>query len=296
MQAAVMSYCLRGGLAEDKRSMEDILMFAHREEISAVEIYAGAWDTEGDVRKAAEAIRPTAERLGVALPALGSGTRLGHIDSSREANMALLKAEVEACALIGGHVMTLPIVDGQPVAKDKANSIVGIRFEQMLPELVAQLHELSDHAARFHVDLAVLNHCFLVYLGWHQKWLTLLANRENVGACVDPGNYLHYGHENPEPVCVALASMAKMARAGNVMPTPEAEVIDQFRQKGQFNPWQAAPFDAGVIDQAACYRALAQGGFDGVVSLKTAGSHPDGAAAAIRASWQGLKRAVAKAV
>jgi sugar phosphate isomerase/epimerase len=235
-----------------------------------------------------------ADDLGVGMPVMGSGTRLGHLDGSRESNMAQLKAEVEACAILGGNVMTLPIVDGQPVPVDKPNAIVGVRFEQMLPELVAQLQELADHALKFNVELAVLNHCFLVYLGWHQKWLTLLSERENVGACVDPGNYLHYGHEEPEAVCRELGGMAKMARAGNVAPTPQADVIEQFKIDGRFQPWQAAPFDTGVIDQVACYQALANGGFGGVVSLKTAGNHPDGPLAAIRHSWQALNNAVKK--
>lgn len=294
MRAAVMSYCLRGALAEDQRSMDNVIRFAAKEEIRDVEIYVGGWDIDGDIRTAAEEIKSLADGLGVRFPAMGSGTRLGHVDASRQENMNQLKAEVEACAMLGGSVMTLPIVDGQPVPIDKPNAIVGIRFEQMLPELVAQLQELGEHASQFNVDLAVLNHCFLVYLGWHQKWLTLLTGRENVGACVDPGNYLHYGHEAPEPVCQMLAGMAKMVRAGNVMPTPDKDVVAQFQADGKFQPWQATSFDAGVIDQVACYQALADGGFDGVVSLKTAGSHAEGPAEAVRQSWQGLKNAISK--
>jgi sugar phosphate isomerase/epimerase len=294
MQAAVMSYCLRGALADDQRTMDDIITFAAKEEIFDVEIYVGGWDVEGDIRNAAEALKPLVDNLGVRLPAMGSGTRLGYLDASKDENMAQLKSQVEACAILGGSVMTLPIIDGQPVSMEKPNAVVGIRFEQMLPELVAQLEELGEHASKFNVDLAVLNHCFLVYLGWHQKWLTLLTGRENVGACVDPGNYLHYGHEAPEPVCDMLAGMTKMVRAGNVMSTPDEDVIAQFKVDGKFQPWQATSFDEGVIDQVACYRALAKGGFNGVVSLKTTGSHVDGPVAAIRQSWQGLKKAIAK--
>ncbi|MBT4137596.1 MAG: sugar phosphate isomerase/epimerase, partial [Candidatus Latescibacteria bacterium] len=163
MQAAVMSYCLRGALADDQRTMDDIITFAAKEEIFDVEIYVGGWDVEGDIRNAAEALKPLVDNLGVRLPAMGSGTRLGHLDASKDENMAQLKSQVEACALLGGSVMTLPIIDGQPVSMEKPNAVVGIRFEQMLPELVAQLEELGEHASKFNVDLAVLNHCFMVY-------------------------------------------------------------------------------------------------------------------------------------
>lgn len=294
MQAAIMSYCLRGALPEDRRSMDEIVKLAAKEEILCLEIYTGGWDVGGDIRKAAEGLKLLSNDLEVAMPVMGSGTRLGHIDASREKNMAELKAEVEACAILGGTVMTLPIVDGQPVSIDKPNALVGIRFEQMLPELVAQLQELADYAKPFNVELAILNHCFLVYLGWHQKWLTLLSERDNVGACVDPGNYLHYGHQDPEPVCRELGRFAKMVRAGNVLPMLEADVIEQFKNEGSFQPWQAASFDEGVIDQVACYQALADGGYEGVVSLKTAGSHPNGPLEAIRHSWQALNRSLSQ--
>ena len=85
-----------------------------------------------------------------------------------------------------------------------------------------------------------------------------------------------------------------MVRAGNVAPTPDLEVIAQFKADGRFQPWRAAPFDGGVIDQVACYQALAECGFDGVVSLKTAGNHADGPLAAIRHSWRALNDAVKK--
>jgi sugar phosphate isomerase/epimerase len=292
MQAAVMSYCLRGALPEDQRSMEEIVKLAAKEEIFCLEIYTGGWDVDGDMCKAAEGLKALAEDLGISMPVMGSGTRLGHIDASRGKNMAQLKAEVETCAILGGTVMTLPIVDGQPVPTNKPSAIVGLRFEQMLPELVAQLQELADYAKTFQVELAVLNHCFLVYLGWHQKWLTLLSERDNVGACVDPGNYLHYGHQDPEPVCRELGRLTKMVRAGNVLPKLDEDVIAQFKRDGQFQPWQAVSFDEGMIDQVACYQALSDGGYDGVVSLKTAGTHPNGSLDAIRHSWQSLNKAL----
>lgn len=288
MQAAVMSYCLKNALPEGGQTLEDMLRLAAQEGIEHVEVYAGAWEVDGDIRKAAEGLRQVADDTGVRLPVMGSGTRLGNLGNERDVCLDLLKRESEACAILGGTVMTLPIVDGQPVPPDQENARVGVRFERMLPELVAQLQELADHAANHGVELAVLNHCFLVYLGWHQKWLTLLTERANVGACVDPGNYLHYGHEDPVAVCRELAGMTKMVRAGNVAPVAEEEVIAQFKDVGEFRPWGAAPFDNGVIDQEACYRYLAEGGYTGFLSLKTAGPSPDGPLAAIRHSWQAL--------
>ena len=292
MQASIMSFCLKNACAADA-SMHDVLKLAAEEGIGNVEVYAGGWDFDGDVRQAAEALRKVADDVGVSLPTMGSGTRLGHLSAERETCMATLRAEAEACAVLGGSVMTLPIVDGQPIAPDQPNATVGVRFERMLPELVAQLQELADHASNFGVELAVLNHCFLVYLSWHQKWLAILCERANVGACVDPGNYLHYGHQEPVGACEELAPYAKMARAGGIVRVSEDDVIAGFADSGNFRPWAATLFDEGDIDQAACYDALARGGFDGYVSLKTAGNSPDGPLVAIRHSWKKLEEAIA---
>lgn len=294
MKAAVMSYCLRNALPENERAMEDLLTLAAREGMENVEVYIGGWEVDGDIRKAAEALRKVADGLGVKVPVMGSGTRLGHLGAAREVHLSTLKREVEVCAILGGSAMTLPIVDGQPVPPDQPKATVGVRFERMLPELVGQLQELGDHAAAHKVDLAVLNHCFLVYLSWHQKWLAALSERANVGACVDPGNYLHYGHQDPVGACRELAGYAKMARAGGVAPVPDAEIRARFKEKGEFQPWTATLFDRGDFDQAACYGALAEGGYRGYVSLKTAGPSPDGPLAAIRHSWRALVAVVGK--
>jgi sugar phosphate isomerase/epimerase len=202
--------------------------------------------------------------------------------------MDRLKEEVEACAILGAKVLTFPVVDGQPIDPERPGAETGVRFEQMLPALVAQYQELADHAAGSGVELAVLNHCFLVYLGWHQKWMVRLTERKNAGACVDPGNYLHYGHEDPVGVCRELAAVTKMVRAGDVAPVPEDEVVAGFKENGSFGPWRGVTFGQGVIDQEACYRHLAEGGYEGVVSLKTGGSSPEGPLAAIKESWRKL--------
>ncbi len=284
----MMSYCLRSALDANNRSMDRIVALASDEGIGTLELYGGGWEVEGDLRKAAEELRRQADDRGVELPVYGSGTRLGSIGPNREPNMKQLKLEAEVCSILGATVMTYPVVDGQPVPIDKPGAEVGIRFEKMLPVLVEQVQELADHASGFGVDIAVLNHCFLVYLGWHQAWLTRLAKRSNAGVCVDPGNYLHYGHQDPVDVCRELSGMTKMVRAGDVARKPDEEVVAAFEASGEFSPWGAAPLDAGVIDQMACYRNLAAGGYDGVVSLKSPGPSPDGPLAAIRLAWKTL--------
>ena len=301
MEPAIMSYCLQNALPEDEQTMERILYLAGKEDIENVEVYGGQWPFEGDVRKAAESLRKISDDAGVKLPVYGSGTRLGEVGPQRRSNMNLLKQEVEACAILGGTVLTFPVIDGQPVPPDQPSAPIGIRFERMLPALVEQVQELADHAARHDVEIAVLNHCFLVYLGWHQKWIVRLAERANAGACVDPGNYLHYGSQEPVGVCEELAQMAKMVRAGDVEPVPEEEVISVFKESGPFNLWRGAQFGEGIMDQDACYRNLAEGGYTGFVSLKTAGSSPEGARTAIRRSWKTLgdllrREAVARSV
>ena len=288
MQAAIMSYCLKNGLSEDNQTMENILQLAANEGIENVEIYAGGWHTEGDVRQAAESLRKIANDIDVKLPVYGSGNRLGHIGPQRQTCMDALKQEVEVCAILGSKVLTFPVIDGHPVPPNQPNAALGIRFENMLPTLVEQVQELADHAAQHGVEVAVLNHCFLVYLGWHQKWMIRLAERANAGACVDAGNYLHYGHQDPVGVCNELAGMAKMVRAGDVEPVSETEVVAEFKKTSQFRPWRATQFGEGIIDQEACYSQLAEGGYDGYVSLKTAGSSPEGPLAAIRQSWKAL--------
>ena len=57
--------------------------------------------------------------------------------------------------------------------------------------------------------------------------------------------------------------------------------------------WDDATLVAGFLPiglayHAAYYRSLKDAGFDGVVSLKTAGSSPDGPLVAVRQSWAAL--------
>jgi sugar phosphate isomerase/epimerase len=288
MQPAAMTYCLENALPDDERDAGDVLQFAAREGIECVEFYAGRWEVGGDRRRAAESVRGLADDAGVRIPAYGSGTRLGHLDHRRQQHLDELKIEVEACAILGGTVLAFPTVDAHPIPPDAPNATVGVHFERLLPDLVEQTQELADVAARHGVTIAVLNHCFVVDLSWRQRWLVELTDRENCGACVDPGNYLHYGHQDALEACNDIAGAAKMVRAGDVTRTPVADVKTAFGETGAFQPWGAASFGEGIIDQEACYRSLKDAGFDGVVSLKTAGASPDGPLAAVRQSWAAL--------
>ena len=283
-----MTYCLEGALPDGERGLDNVLRLAAREGMECVEFYAGQWEPDGDRRRAAEMLRNVADEAGVRMPAYGSGTRLGNLGPQRDTCLAELKTEVECCAILGGTVLTFPTVDAHPVPPNRPDATVGVYFERLLPELVEQTQELADFAAQHGVTIAALNHCFVVYLSWHQRWLVELVGRDNFGAGVDPGNYLHYGHQNAVEACDDLASVAKMARAGDVARTPVAAVKTAFAETGAFQPWHAAPFGEGLIDQEACYRSLKASGFDGVVSLKTAGSSPDGPLAAVRTSWAAL--------
>ena len=288
MQPAIMTYCLESALPEGERGVADVLRLAAREGMERVEFYAGRWEVDGDRRRAAESVRKLADEAGVRMPAYGSGTRLGHLGEQRAACLDELRIEVEACAILGGTVLSFPIVDAHPIAPDRPDAAVGVYFERLLPDLVEQAQELADFAARHGVTIAILNHCFVVYLSWHQKWLVELTGRENCGACADPGNYLHYGHQDAVEACHDVASVTKVVRAGDVERTPTADVKAAFAETGAFSPWRAASFGEGLIDQEACYRSLKDAGFDGVVSLKTAGSSPEGPLAAVRQSWAAL--------
>ena len=294
MEAAIMSYCLKNALPKGEQDLEAILRLAG-EEGFAVEVYGGIWQVEGDRRKAAEEVRKLADAAGVRMPVYGSGTRLGFLNPEKRAeSMAALKEEVEICKILGGNAVTFPIIDAQPVPPDRPGADQGLHFGRVLPALVEQAGELADFAAGHGVDLAVLNHCFVCYLSWHQKWIAKLADRPNLGACVDPGNYRHYGCEDPVSACRTLQGYAKMARAGDAVTMPEEETVAGFRNNGQLSFYRSTIFGEGEIDQAACYRLLKEGGFDGVVSLKTGGPSDAGPLDAIRRSMANLKKLLAE--
>jgi sugar phosphate isomerase/epimerase len=289
MDAVIMTYCLKNALPEQNPDVEDVVRLAGAEGFD-LEIYGGRWDPEEDPRKAAEATRKVAEASGVRLPAYGSGTRLGHPDPVKSAEqIAALKVDVEVCEILGAGVVTFPIIDCQPVSPDRPDAGQGMYFEKVLPFIVDQAREVADFAQDRGVGLAVVNHCFLCYLAWHQKWISRLSDRPNLGAGVDPGNYLHYGHEDPVSACGQVGNYAKMARAGDMVTRPEEETEAAFRSEGRLPFFEPVVFGTGEIDQRGCYSNLKAAGFDGVVSLKSAGRSEGGPLEAIRESMENLK-------
>jgi sugar phosphate isomerase/epimerase len=288
MDAVIMTYCLKNALSEKDPSMGDVIRLAGAEGFG-VEVYGGGWNPDEDLRNAAESAVKVAESSGVRMPAYGSGTRLGHPDPRKSEDlMAGLKIDVEVCEILGAGVLTFPIIDCQPVPPDRPDADQGMYFDRVLPFIVDQAQEISGFAAERGVDLAVVNHCFLCYLGWHQKWICKLTDRPNFGAGVDPGNYLHYGHEEPASACELVGKWAKMARAGDVVTRPEEETEAAFKSEGRLPFFQPVVFGQGEIDQKACYSGLKRAGFDGVVSLKSAGRSEGGPLEAIRESMESL--------
>ena len=291
MQAAIMTYCLKNGLAEGQDDMASIVRLAGAEGFDLLEVNGGGWRPDQDLRAAAESLREVGNAEGVLFPVYGSGTRLGHPDAGKSgAAMSHLKTEIEVCGILGAAVLTLPIIDAQPLPPDRPEADQGLHFERLLPFILDQAVELADFAAGHSVEIAVLNHCFVCYLSWHQKWIARLTDRANLGACVDPGNYLHYGREDPVSACRALQGCAKMARAGDMVGLAEEQTVASYRENGRLRFSETRVFGEGEMDQVACYRQLKEGGFEGVVSLKTAGPSDAGPLDAIRRSMTNLRK------
>ena len=289
MDAVIMTYCLKNALPDEDPSMEDVLRLAGAEGFD-VEIYGGRWTPSEDLRTAAESARKVAEASGGSVPAYGSGTRLGHPDPQTGSDlMSKLKVDVEVCRILGANVLTFPIIDCQPVSPDRPGADQGLYFEKALPYIIDQAREISEYASGHEVDLAVVNHCFLCYLGWHQKWSSKITDRPNFGAGVDPGNYLHYGHEDAVSACQLVGDWAKMARAGDMVTRPEEETLVSFESNGRLPFFQAVVFGEGAIDQKGCYTNLKDAGGDGVGSLNSDGRAEDGPREAIRRSMSNLR-------
>jgi sugar phosphate isomerase/epimerase len=296
MQIAVMGHCLNALLPSDQRSVEDRVRVAAETGITHVEPFGGTWPAEVDPRRTAEVVRQEGDRRGVAFPAFGSNTRLGEpgvgaglvpaprAGTSLAPTLAVLKREVDACQILGATVLTTAAIDAQPVTTDAAAGF-GLPFERAIGGLLEPLRELAEYAAERGVRIAVLNHCALVYLSWHQEWLIRLADHPAAGAAVDPGNYLYYGGEDPLEATRRLASHAALVRIGDWRPRTEAAVREEFARSGRLSLWESAPLGEGVVDHGRCLHLLRTAGYQGVVSLKSPGPPiPD--------AHQALRRAV----
>jgi len=294
MQIAVMGHCLNALLPPDQRSIENRVRAAADAGIAQVEPFGGTWPAEVDPRRTAEVVRQEGDRRGVSFPAFGSNTRLGEPGERGAVSLAALKREVDACQILGARVLTTAAIDAQPVTPD-ASVGFGVPFEGAIGGLLGPLRELAEYAEARGVRIAVLNHCALVYLSWHQEWLIRLADHPAAGAAVDPGNYLYYGCEAPEEATRRLAAHAAMIRIGDWRPRPEEAVREEFARSGRLSLWESAPLGEGVVDHLRCLQLLRAAGYDGVVSLKSPGPPIPDAAAALRQALDRLRRWVEEA-
>jgi sugar phosphate isomerase/epimerase len=286
MQITVMGHCLNALLPPDQRAVEDRVRVAAETGIAYVEPFGGTWPADVDPRQTAERVRREGERRGVAFPAFGSNTRLGPAGDGGRAALETLKRELEACQILGAGVLTTAAIDAPPV---DAASGVSLPFERAIGGLLEPLRELAEYAAERGVRIAVLNHCALVYLSWHQEWLVRLADHPAAGAAVDPGNYLYYGGEAPEEATRRLASHAALVRIGDWRPRSEAAVREEFARSGRLSLWESAPLGEGVVDHVRCLQLLRATGYDGIVSLKSPGPPIPDAPEALRRALDRLR-------
>jgi sugar phosphate isomerase/epimerase len=293
MQIAVMGHCLNALLPTEERTPESRVRAAAEAGIIQVEPFGGTWPAEVDCRQTAEVVRREGDRLGVSFPVYGSNTRFGETGEwgqrgmSARGSLAALKRELEACQILGARVLTTAAIDVQPV---ESRSGLGIPFERAIGGLRESLRELAAEAAARGVRIAVLNHCALVYLSWHQEWLVRLADHPAVGAAVDPGNYLYYGSEDPVEATRRLATHAAIVRIGDWRPRSEAAVREEFQRSGRLSLWESVPLGEGVVDHVRCLRLLRDAGYDGVVSLKSPGPPVPDAATALRRAVERLRQ------
>lgn len=300
MQIAVMGHCLNTLLPANERTLENRVRAAADAGIAHVEPFGGTWPVDVDPRQTAERVRREGERRGVSFPAFGSNTRLGDrgvgaglvpargAGTSPAPTLAALKREVEACQILGATVLTTAAIDAQPVTPAAAAGF-GLPFERAIGGLLEPLRELAEYAAERGVRIAVLNHCALVYLSWHQEWLIRLAGHPAAGAAVDPGNYLYYGCEAPEEATRRLAPHAAMLRIGDWRPRAEAAVREEFARSGRLSLWESAPLGEGVVDHLRCLQLLREADYKGMVSLKSPGPPIPDAAAALRRALDRLR-------
>jgi len=278
VHVAVMGHCLNALLPEGERTIEGRVRAAAEAGIAAVEPFGGVWPAGEDCRRTAERVRAEGGRQGVRFPAYGSNLRLGD-----PAALPGLLHEVEACAILGARVMTIAILDAQPVTPE-AQPGFGLPFERSLGLLVPPLAQLAGAAAAHGVRVGVLSHGALVFLSWHQEWLARLVDHPAVGVTTDPGNCLFYGGEDPEAAARRLAARTLLVRAGDWRPRPEAAVREEFARGRRLAPWESTPLGEGEVDHRRCLAILRAAGFDGIVSLKSPGPPlPDARTALLRA-------------
>jgi sugar phosphate isomerase/epimerase len=300
LKSGIMTYCLKNALPDSERNIENLIRLAAEEGFD-LEVYSPDLEQgDEDIRKLAGSARKLADECGVEILSFGTGARIGNVHPERAAeSMETLKESLEVAEILGAEVISFAAIDSQPVPPNQPKAQFGMRFDRALPYIVEQMQELADEAAGRDLNIALVNHCFLVYLGIHQHWISLLTDRPNAGACVDPGNYLFYtyGSEDPVRETKLAAKYAKLVRAGDWAVAPDDEIVKRYRSpkgqdRGVFN-CAGAIFGQGEVDHETCFRILADAGYDGFVSLKVGGTSEAGLLDAIRTSMKNLSEMLA---
>ena len=271
VKIGAMSICLQPLLAGEVPTGERLLRAAAEVGVDGVEFYETHWGADPRDVDGAAALKKLAAEWGVEIFAVGSGTRLGYGDARRQQAVVTLKNQIRAAAAVGAQVVTFPAIDSQPVPEGRTAEAGGLHFAQGVGPLIEQVQELAEFAAGYNVRLALLNHCFFVGASWHQEWVVKLADRPEVGTCLDPGNYLYYECEDPVSATRRLAGTVCNVRLGDWVRRGDREVIEAFRSEGRLGIWAPAVFGEGAVDHGACLQVLHESGYEGYLTMKSVG-------------------------
>lgn len=296
-----MTYCLKNALPESERSMDSLIRVAAEEGFDLEVYYPDLEQGDENVLKLAESARKLADECGVRIFSLGMGARIGDVNPELAAqNMKELKKNLKVADILGAEVVCFAAIDSQPVPPDQPEAQFGMMFDRTLPAMIEQMQEVADEASGLGINTALLNHCFHIFLGIHQRWISLLTDRPNAGACVDPGNYVYYTYASEDPVneTKVCAEHAKLVRAGDWAVAPDHEIVERYRSaprgRGQLFNCSGAVLGEGEVDHESCFKALADAGYDGFVSLKVGGTSEAGPLEAIRTSMKNLSEMLAR--
>lgn len=282
-----------GRSIDGDRTPERILREAARLGLEGVEFYESDWGGFPGDLEAAPALAETAAAAGVRLFAIGSAARLGYHDGRAEKAMATLRRQVDAAAAVGARVVTFAAIDSQPLPAGRDPSEGGLPFAGAAGPLVRQMRELAEYGGEREVQVALLNHGSFACTSWHQEWVVRLAGAANAGACLDPGNYLYYEGEDPVAATRRLRGRVAAVRLGDWRLRERDLVAAEFAAEGRLDPWEAAVFGEGEVDHGACLRILRESGWDGWLSIKSAGSSPLGPDHALRRSLDKVRELAA---
>ena len=282
-----------GRSIDGERTPERILREAARLGLDGVEFYESDWGgAPGDV-EAAPALAETAAGAGVRLFAIGSAARLGYHDGRAAEAMATLRRQIDVAAAVGARVVTFAAIDTQPLPAGRNPAEGGLPFAAAAGPLVRQMRDLAEYAGERQVEVALLNHGSFACTSWHQEWVARLAGAANAGACLDPGNYLYYEGEDPVAATRRLRGRVAAVRLGDWRLRERERVAAEFAAEGGLNPWEAAVFGEGEVDHGACLGLLREAGYDGWLSIKSAGSSPRGAEDALRRTLDKVRQLAA---